>query len=84
MKLDKDQLTELSNATGMPMSELDKLTKRGLTPIQKAVRERTFYVEYRRRTKAGEPAPFAGMMAARAQLIERNRIMDAWTRLGEV
>lgn len=55
-----------------------------LTPLQKAELERTFYQEFKRRTKAGEPAPFAGMMAARQQLIERNRIMGEWPRIGEV
>jgi hypothetical protein len=69
----------ISQATGMPIAG-----KKQLSPMQQAALERTFYSEFRRRIKAGEPAPFAGMMAARQQLIERNRIMDEWPRLGEV
>lgn len=61
----------ISPATGMPMKG-----KKQLSPIQQAELERTFYLEFRRRTKAGEPAPFAGVMAARQQLIERNRLLN--------
>ncbi len=69
----------ISQATGMPM-----IGKKQLSPMQQAALERTFYLEFKQRTKAGDPAPFAGMMAARAQLIERNRIMGEWPRIGEV
>ena len=55
-----------------------------LSPLQNAELEHTFYTEFKRRTKAGEAAPFAGMMAAREQLIERNRIMGEWPRIGEM
>lgn len=58
--------------------------KKILSPIPKAELERQFYTEFRRRIKAGEAAPFASMMAARAQLIERNRIVGEWLRVGEV
>lgn len=57
--------------------QLSKFTQKPLSPRQNAELERVFYTEYKRRTKAGEPAPFAGMMAARQQLIERNRILVA-------
>jgi len=52
------------------------MTKKVLTPQQKADLERAFYSEFKRRAKAGEPAPFAGMMAARQQLIDRNRLIE--------
>jgi hypothetical protein len=48
---------------------------RTLTPIEMANLERVFAIEYKRRIKAGEPAPYASMMAARAHCIEHNRLM---------
>ena len=67
------------------MSEKMPMTrKKQLSPMQQAELERTFYSEFRQRMKAGQPAPFAGMMAARAQLIARGRIIDEWPRIGEV
>ncbi len=60
-----------STATGMPI-----IAKKRLTPMQLAGLERTFYHEYRQRIKVGEAAPFASAMAARAQLIERNKILE--------
>jgi hypothetical protein len=61
----------ISQATGMAIAG-----KKQLSPMQQAELERTFYAEFRRRMKAGEPAPFASMMAARQQLIERNRLIE--------
>ena len=65
----------ISPATGMAMTG-----KKSLTPMQQATLERTFYLEYKRRTKAGDAAPFAGMMAARAQLIERNQLLNDYPK----
>jgi hypothetical protein len=46
-----------------------------LSALQQAELDRGYYNEYKRRIKAGEAPPFAGMMAARQQLIERNKIL---------
>jgi len=53
------------------------LTNPNRLPIlhsQEADLRRLYFSEYKKRIKAGEHAPFAAMMADRAQLIERNRI----------
>lgn len=46
-----------------------------LTVAQKGELERTFHREYRNHIKDGEAAPYAGLMAARSQLIERNWLL---------
>jgi hypothetical protein len=51
--------------------------KYNFTPQQKAGLERVYFDEYKRLTKAGEAGPFASMMAARLQLVERNKMIEA-------
>jgi hypothetical protein len=51
------------------------MIKKKLSPLQQAELDRCYYIEYKRRVTAGEAPPFAGMMAARQQLIERNKIL---------
>jgi len=46
-----------------------------LSPQQQADLELVYYCEFERRIKAGESAPFASAMAARLQLIERNKLL---------
>lgn len=46
-----------------------------LSALQRAELDRGYYIEYKRRVEAGEAPPYAGMMAARQQLIERNKLL---------
>lgn len=48
--------------------------RRPILPSQEADLRRLYFSEYKRLIKAGEQAPFAGMMADLTQLKERNRI----------
>jgi len=51
------------------------MVRRRLTPTQAGELERLYRMEFRRLLKAGEPAPYASMMAARLQLIEQNKML---------
>ena len=48
--------------------------RRHISQAQEADLRRLYFSEYKKLIKAGEQAPFAGMMADLTQLKERNRI----------
>lgn len=48
---------------------------KSLTPLQQADLERLFRMTYKGLVASGEAIPFAAMMAARAELIELNRLI---------
>lgn len=53
-----------------------------LSPGKVAELEQVFQEEYARRIKAGEPAPFANLMAARLQCEKRNEMIGMGKKNG--
>jgi hypothetical protein len=49
--------------------------KQIISPAQEDGLRRLYFSEYKRLTRAGEAGPFAAMMANRAQMVERNKLL---------